>query len=415
MKPWTEQSHFAGLDWAKDHHQLVIVDRQGQTAEQFVIDHTQEGWAKAAERLKHYPGLAVSVETNHGLAVDQLLDAGAVVFPVNPQSAHHYRQRKAPTGIKDDHLDAWSLADALRVDGHGWKPIQPANPLVQKLRLLCRDEVALIEVRTALINQLQAALLRYYPAALEAFDDWTMPAAWAFITAFPTPEQLAQAGRTKWLKFLHLHKLYRPQTVERRLALFARAAAFQGRPEVVAASQQLAVSLAALLRTLHAQLKTYRHQIRDVFAQHPDQALFASLPGLGDKLAPRVLAEVGDDRARFAEPQALQCYAGSAPVTFASGQMRKVHIRRACNTSLRSAIHLWANLSRAKCAWAQAYYQAHRDRGQSHACALRCLAQRWLAILWRMWQDHTLYDPELHLRNQLQHGSWVLKLIEKTT
>jgi transposase len=242
-----------------------------------------------------------------------------------------------------------------------------------------------------------------------------MPAAWAFITAFPTPAQLAQAGRTKWIKFLHLHKLYRPQTVERRLAIFAQAAAFQGRPEVVAASQQLAVSLVALLRTLHAQLKTYRQQIRDVFTQHPDHALFASLPGPGEKLAPRLLAEFGDDRARFAEPQALQCYAGSAPVTFASGQMHKVHIRRACNTSLRATVHLWANLSRAKCAWAQAYYQAHRDRGQSHACALRCLSQRWLAILWRMWQDHTLYDPELHLRSQLQHGSWVLKLTANTT
>lgn len=414
MKPWIEQTHFAGLDWAKDHHQLVIVDRQGRIADQFVIDHTAEGWATAARRLLPYPGLPVSVETNHGLAVDQLLDLGAVVFPVNPQSARHYRQRKAPTGTKDDLLDAWSLADALRVDGHGWKPLQPTTPMVQHLRLLCRDEVGLIELRTSLVNQLQATLRRYYPAALEAFDDWTKPSAWAFIVAFPTPAQLVQAGRPKWMKFLHIHKLYRPQTAERRLTIFTQATAFQGGPEVVAASQQLAVTLAALLRPLDARLRSYRRQISALFAQHPDSALFASLPGPGEKLAPRLLAELGDDRARFAEPEALQCYAGSAPVTFASGQMRKVHIRRACNTSLRAAVHLWANLSRAKCAWAQAYYQAHRNKGQSHASALRCLAQRWLAILWRMWQDHALYDPELHMRNQLQHGSWILKLTTKS-
>ena len=39
---------------------------------------------------------------------------------------------------------------------------------------------------------------------------------------------------------------------------------------------------------------------------------------------------------------------------------------------------------------------------------LRCLGQRWLKILWKMWQTKTSYDPDLHMANQLKHGSWVL-------
>jgi len=138
--------------------------------------------------------------------------------------------------------------------------------------------------------------------------------------------------------------------------------------------------------------------------------MFGSLPGIGEKLAPRLLAELGQDRQRFQDPQALQCYAGTAPISFQSGQIAKALFRRACNKYLRAAVHLWVNLTRAKCAWAQIYYQQKRDQGKSHACALRCLGQRWLKILWKMWQTGTRYNERLHTQNQIRHGSWVLAL-----
>jgi len=138
--------------------------------------------------------------------------------------------------------------------------------------------------------------------------------------------------------------------------------------------------------------------------------LFGSLPGAGKKLAPRLPAELGDDRERFDSPQALQCYAGTAPVSFESGKIKRVRFRRARQKALRHSIHLWANLSRTKCPWAQAYYRKKRDEGQTHACALRCLGQRWLKILWKMWQTRCAYDAELHQRNQVKHGSWIIAL-----
>src|SRR5258708_10576572 len=168
-----------------------------------------------------------------------MLQTDVTVYPLPPRAPQRYRQRKAPTGNKTDRLDAWAMADALRLDGSTWKALQPLDPLTQQLRLLCRDEISLIEQRTALINQLQQALSEYYPAALEAFDDWTRPSTWKFVLEFPTPEILLKHKRTRWEKFLHKHKLWRPDTAEKRLTIFAAAQAFCGSHAVTPAKSLL--------------------------------------------------------------------------------------------------------------------------------------------------------------------------------
>jgi transposase len=405
-------THFAGFDWAKQKHDVVIVDRDGRVVEQCQFDDTAEGWSDFRQRLAPYPNLAITVETNCGSAVERLLELGLAVYPVRPLAAARYRERKSPSGVKTNLVDAWSLADALRLDGHTWRRLKPEDPLIQELRLLCRDEVALIEQRTAFINQLQQALHEYFPAALEAFDDWTLPAAWEFVIQFPTAEKLVRSGKKTHDKFLRRHGLARPETYTKRLEIFARADQFRGTNPVTAAKSRLAVALAHQLIALQEQLDLYRTRIRQLFEQHPDHHLFGSLPGLGDKLAPRMLAECGADHERFPSTQDLQCVAGTAPISFQSGQMHQVRIRRACNRSLRAAVHLWANLSRPSCAWAQAYYQQKRKK-MSHACALRCLGQRWLKILWKMLETHQPYNEALHTLNQTTHGSWVVALMSE--
>ena len=410
MKAFTQLTHFAGFDWAKQHHQVAILDAGGQTVAELLFAHDAEGWQRFRQRLAAFPALGVAIETCQGAAVEKLLECGLTVYPVAPKRAQAYRHRHRPSGDKSDWIDAWSLADALRLDGAAWKPLAPEDPLVQQLRLLCRDEVTLIGQRTALVNQLQEALHEYYPAALAAFADWTQPFAWAFVAAFPTPQALAVAGRRRWQKFLHVHKLWRPDSVDQRLEVFGRATQFAGGEAVTAAKSLLALSLVKLLQALERQLAEYRARIEALFAQHPDHDLFGSLPGAGTKLAPRLLSELGADRNRFADANGLQCLAGSAPVRYQSGGYQAVRLRRACNHHLRYAVHLWSDLSRADCAWAQTYYQAQRQRGKSHATALRCLGNRWLKILWKMWQTRTPYNADLHTRNQTAHGSWVLKL-----
>jgi transposase len=412
MKSWKEITHYAGFDWARYQHVVVIVDAQGQIVADFQFDHDANGWKSFRDQTAAYPNLAVAIETNQGAAVDQLLQQEYTVYPINPVAAESYRKRKAPSGTKTDHVDGWGLADALRVDGHGWKALQPMDAATLHLRLLCRDEVALIGQRTLLVNQLQQALLEYFPAALEAFDDWTHPAAWEFIVAFPTPEALVKAGKRRWEKFLHTHRLWRPQTTEKRLAVFARADEFKASPPIVQAKGQLALALCRTLRTLQQQLEQYRQQIEALFKNHPDHDLFGSLPGAKDVLAPRLLAAIGSDPNRYSsDMQVLQCLAGTAPVRFQSGQIDKVRVRKACDKFLRHTVHLWANCFRKSSAWGQVYYRKKRDEGKSHACALRCLGQRLLKILFRIITDKQPYSADKHALNQQKHGSWVLALM----
>jgi transposase len=408
---WQQHRAFGALDWASKKHSVMVVDQLGKVIEEFEIEHSALGWKKFREKLQSYGSIPFAIETSQGAAVEQLLEAGMIVYPLNPKSAQAYRERKAPSGVKDDQLDAWSFADALRVDGQNWKALRPEEPLIKELRLLCRDEVSLIEQRTAFIQQLRHALAEYYPAALEAFEDWTSLSAWMFVQRFPTPDALAQAGPRKWQNFLHSRRLWGRDEGARRMELFAHATEFAGTPPTIKAKSLLALSLVQMLFAIEKQLGLYRQRIEELFARHPDHDLFGSLPGAGPKIAPRLLSEIGDDRQRFGDQaQALQCLGGTAPVTKRSGKYRHVHQRWACDKHLRHALHLFADQSLSRCVWANIYYQHHRQKGRSDANALRRLGNRWLKIIYKMWLDRTPYNAELHHRNQLQHGSWIFQL-----
>ena len=402
---WTQHPYFVALDWANDHHDVIVLDRQGVVQLEFRFAHTAEGWAEFTQKTQPFAGAPLTLETASGPAVDQLVQRGWTVYPVAPVAAAGYRKRKAPSGTKSDRHDVWAMADALRTDGHAWRPLRPQDEATATLRALCRDEIALIEQRTALVNQLQAALHEYYPAALAAFEDWTAPHAWALVLQFPTPATLQAAGKRKWEKFLHTHRLWRPQTLTDRLQIFAAAQALPASAPVTAAKSLLALSLVKVLFTLQGQLEEYRRRITEAFQQHPDHDVFGSLPGAKATLGPRLLGELGAVREEYPDADALLCQAGVSPVRYQSGQIDKCRLRRACNKVLRATVHLWTNGSRLTCQWAQAYYAHKRAEGQSHANALRCLGKRWLKILWRLWQDKEAYDETKYLAKLKARGA----------
>lgn len=411
MNAHQDLTHFAGFDWAGDHHDIIIIDSVGKLIADFKFDHSAAGWQLWAEKIAAYPKLGVAIETSFGAVVEQLIDSKVSVYPVHPASAKRYRERKNPSGTKTDRHDAWALADALRTDGHAWRALSPKDPVIEELRMLCRDEVALIEERTALISQARQAAREYYPTVLEAFEDWTLPSTWAFIERFSDTTTLLKAGKRQWEKFMHTHRLYRPETADKRFAIFEAAAQWRINDYMIKAKRLYLLTKIKQLRALQAQLDEYRHRIEALFASHPDSGTFGSLPGAGAKLAPRLLAEIGSDRALYENAQSLQCISGTAPVSYQSGKVSKVQMRRACNLHLRHTMHLLSDLSRAQCAWAKVYYEQAKARGKTHAQALRSLGQRWLKIIYRMWQNRTRYDGELHTKNQLLHGSWVFQMM----
>jgi transposase len=403
--PFDLLKFFGALDWATEHHDVVIVNVAGDIVTSFRFEESTEGWHDLTEKINGFkPNLAIAVETRTGWVVERLLQLGITVYPVNPRTVASFRTRKSPSGVKNDQLDAWTIADALRTDGRLWSPLAAEDSQTQKLRILCRDEIDLIEDQTALVNRLRAAVREYYRTPLEAFDDWTVPSVWDFLQEFPTPERLAKAGKRKLENFLHTHRMWREDSGPERMAKFAKANELRVPEGVVVAKSQLVLSLVAQLRTLRAQLDKYRALIEEEFKNHDDSGIFRSLPGAGAKLAPRLLSEFGADRNRFDTAEAIQCYAGTAPVARQSGKVTSVKMRRACCNTLRATVHLWVDLSRKKCAWAQEYYQAKIKQGQTHAGALRCLGQRWLNILWKMWQERKPYDEARHMLNQQKHG-----------
>jgi transposase len=410
---WSEQPFFAALDWAKDHHDVIVVDRVGTIVADFQFEHTSSGWEEFIQKMQPFGKCPVTIETSSGMAVDQLLQRGYTLYPMNPLAAQEYRKRKAPSGTKTDRHDAWSGADALRTDGHAWRALLPQDEATMTLRTLCRDEIGLIENRTALVNQLEAALGEYYPLALESFDEWAKPFTWAFLRAFPTPEALAKAGKRNWQKFLHAHKLWRPETSAERLALWERGQQLNASPAVVSAKSLLALSLASVLETLQRQIQEYRSRIKAAFEKHPDHDVFGSLPGAKEVLGPRLLSFIGSVREVYPDADSLLCQAGVSPVSYQSGKICKARIRYVCDHFLRHTVHLWVDESRKTCDWAQAYYKTKRDQGHEHASALRCLGKRWLKVLWRMWRDGTPYDEAKHLKNLRQHGSFVYGLLEE--
>jgi hypothetical protein len=231
------------------------------------------------------------------------------------------------------------------------------------------------------------------------------------VLQFATPEALTKAGKRRWEKFLHTHRLWRPETAEKRLVVFSQANQFKASAPVTKAKSQLAISLCKLLRTLQQQLDHYREQIEALFKNHPDHDVFGSLPGAKKVLAPRLLAAIGSDPGGTF--QVLQSFAGTAPISFESGKIHKARIRWNCDKFMRHTVHLWADCFHRVDPWGQAYYRKKRQEGMTHACALRCLGQRLLKILFRMITDKKPYDTELHARNQKKHGSWVLALIEQ--
>ena len=201
MKAWNQITHYAGFDWAKDHHDVIILDSSGKIVADFRFEHTAGGWEQFREKLAAYAGVAVAI-VKFGTVIehaagDRLLHLSCASANISPRLIDN---AKFPAATKPITWMPGAWAARYGVDGANWKQLAPQEPLLKELRLLCRDEVALIRDRTALITQLRQTLYDYYPAALEAFDDWTMPAAWAFILAFPTPEALVKGGKRKWGK-----------------------------------------------------------------------------------------------------------------------------------------------------------------------------------------------------------------------
>jgi transposase len=388
-----------GIDWAMQAHAVCVLDQAGRVQWQGSVPHTAEGLTDLVSRLRRVRrrgAVRIALERPSGLLVDTLGDAGFEVVPIHPNALKASRPRYSAAGAKSDPGDAFILADLLRTDGHRFRPLRPPSDDTRALRALVRGRDDLVAQRVALANQLRALLDRFWPGAAAIFADVDSPIALAFLARYPTPHSAARLGDKRLAQFLGQHAYCGRRPVAELLERLRRAPASQVGESEAEASGEVVRALVAVLTPLVAHIQQLSARIEAALPQHPDGPLVQSLPRSGAINAAQILAELGDDRARFPTDEHFAAEAGLAPVTHASGQHRAVIFRWACNKRLRRAVTTFADNSRHASRWAALVYQRARARGCRHQHAIRILARAWARILWRCWQDRAPYDLRRH-------------------
>jgi len=387
---------YVGLDWADTHHDVEVLDEGGKRVGTRRFAHSHEGLHELQAFLLGIAAapdqLACIVETTHGLLITFLLEAGFPVYPVNPKLANQLRK---VAGAKTDRIDAHLLAKLGRLDLTELRRLEPDSATVQELKTLTRDQDALIQTQTRLVNQLTACLKEYYPAALQLFAKLQQRSALLFLQAYPTPESAQAASLEELTATLRTGKHTNPTGVAPKIFEELHRPQLVANEVIVRAKSRLMLSLVKQLLVVIEEIKSYDEAIRPLFLSHDDQDLWSSLPRAGKRLAPRLLAEWGEDRSRYTDAASVQALAGTAPVPFESGNYAKAHKRFACAKPLRNALHQFAWQSTRQEAWARDYYQRKRAQGKTHSMAVRCLANVWVRIIYRMWVNKTSYQTAI--------------------
>jgi len=392
----------AGIDWASEEHALCVVDQEGRMLEGRRVSHTEAGLRMLCQRLLELETELVAVERPDGLLIERLLDADLKVIAVHPNQVAAMRPRFSAAGAKSDSFDAFVLAELARTDHHRFRVLVPDSDQTKALRALTRGREDLVQTRVHLANQLRAELERFWPGATKVFADIDSPIALAFLERYPSPTDARTLGPQRMTAFLTRHQYCGRRSPQEMLTRLRSAAQGRAGEHETEARRALVLALAAALRPLVEKIAELTRDIRAALHAHPDGHIFRSL-FKADKTAicpASILAEMGDCRARYPNYRALAADAGNAPVAIESGKSKRARFRWACDHRLRAAIATMADTSRHHNPWAADIYRQARNRGASHAHAIRILGRAWTQILWRLWHNNQPYNPHLHTAHQ---------------
>jgi transposase len=397
---------FIGDDWAEDHHDVELVDEQGRILARrrlpegltgvtklhaLIAEHAPEEWADL-DPAEAAAQVVVGIETDRGPWVGALVAAGYTVYGLNPKSVARYRERHSTSGAKSDTADAHLLAEIVRLDRAHHRPVAGDSATGEAVKVTARAHQSMIWDRTRHVLRLRAALRDFFPAALAAFEDLDEPDTLALLAQAPDPDSAARLSRAKIVRALTAaNRRDVPARVEKIRQVLTAPELRQPGP-IQDAYAAIVSSEVALITVLNTQIERLGQVVAEHFGRHRDADIYTSLPGLGVILSARILGEFGDDPHRYPDAKGRKAYAGTAPITRASGTRRVVLARYARNRRLGDALQQWAFCSMRGSAGARAYYQALRGRGVGHQAALRQLANRWVGILHGCLRYRTFYD-----------------------
>ncbi len=391
-----------GIDWAENHHDIALVDETGKLVAKRRIADDAEGYRRLLDLLTEAGDspdcpIPVAVETARGLLISCLRTTGRKVYSINPMAVARYRERHRVARAKSDHADAMALANILRTDADVHRPLPADSQLVQAIAVLARAQQDAVWNRGQLSNQLRSHLKQYFPAALAAFQvrgvGLDSREARAVLTVAPDPTTAAKLSPTRLQSVLR--KSGRQRNIDSwatRLRTIFTGDYLHQLPLIEAAMGRQTQALVLQLDAACRAADDLAGAAAEAVAQHPDAEILTSFPGIGPLTGARVLGEIGDDRTRFRDARGLKSYAGSAPITVASGKSLVVRQRKVKNQRLAAAGYVWI-FGALPSPQVKEHYDRRRAAGDKHAAAMRNVFNRFLGCLYHCLQNGQLFDP----------------------
>ena len=389
---------YAGVDWAAEEHSLLIEDERGLVLLEDSFAHTEQGVSDLCRLLVRRRVERIALERPDGLLVERLLDAGLTVLALHPNQVKAARARFRAQGGKSDRFDAFVLAELCRTDAHRFRALVPDTDETKALRALTRAREDLVEARVALANQLRAELERFWPGAKAIFADVDSQVALALLERYPSPADAARLGEQRLAAFLARHGYSGRRTPQELLERLRGAPTGRAGDAELEARRQIVLALVAALRPLVERISQLTCEIAHAVRAHPDGQIFRSLfrDPKSVVTAARLLAEIGDCRARYPTAEALAADGGMSAVAVESGKQTHAAFRYACDKRLRDALATLSDSTRHHNPWARRLYTDARARGHDHQRANRTVGRAWTRVLWRIWQDAEPYNPARH-------------------
>lgn len=388
----------AGLDWAKDTHQVCVLEGDGDPLVQRGFTHDERDLGRMCELLVELGVKRIAIERPDGVLVERLLEVGLIVLPIHPNQLKAARPRFRAAGGKSDAFDAFCLAELARTDHRRFRMLAPDSDETKALRALTRAREDLVETKVSLTNRLQAELDAFWPGAAGVFVKIDSPIALAFLERYPSPTDARRLGEKRLQGFLTRQGYCGGKSASELLAKLQSAPKGRAQETEEVARRAAVLSLLAVLRPVVEQVRLLESRIADAVRAHPDGEIFLSLFRHPDSTltAATLLCEIGDRRERYPSAEALSADAGMSPVAKESGRRKVATFRRSCDKRLRDAMTTLADSSRLHDPWAKDIYLRARERGCDHPHAIRVLGRAWLRVIWRMWQDGVPYDRSKH-------------------
>jgi transposase len=392
-------ARLVGVDWATEEHAVCVLDTNGRKLSSFSIRHSRDGFEKLVKRLASLgpAGEApVAIERPDGRLIDCLLEAGHPVVAVSPNAIKAWRESEVVSGAKSDPGDAEVIAEYLRLRQHKLRVLEPFSAETRALRAVSRARDDIVAQRVSAHNQLEACLDAFWPGAKAIFADVCSEIALAFLERYPTPASARCLGEKRLAAFLVKHGYSGRRPAAELLARLREAPDGIGEGPEAEARRDAVLGYVRVIRALNTAIKNLNRSVVAHLGEHPDAQIFTSLPRSGQVNAAQMLAEWGDCRRAYDDPEAIGALAGLTPVTKRSGKHEAVHFRWACNTRFRVAVTTFADNSRHASPWAADIYCRAMARGCDHPHAVRVLARAWVRVIYRCWIDNKPYDSTIH-------------------